>query len=161
MDRLEKGGSRVELSRYVSVDTFVMAQDLVMYNGTDHLTYVFHAFKNVRLCVYANPTDFFFGFSSTLSPLIFPFLSCFFSFASFINANLASRYLVSSQSDVDKTAYQSSIVQLLLFVPLFLFIFIRSSCRFFLFLLCWIIATSLIIKLGFHYRIFTPSDIRD
>lgn len=55
----------------------------VMYNGTDY--------------TYANPTDFFFGFtSSSLAPSgVLPFLSCFFTFASFINANFASRYLIS------------------------------------------------------------------
>jgi len=55
-------------------------------------------------------------------------------------------------------AYQSSIIQLLLFMPLFLFILIRSSSCFLLWLVGWIIPTSLIIELGLDDRIFTSGN---
>jgi hypothetical protein len=61
-----------------------------MYNGTDRDSFPLGFYRDQ-----ANPTDFFLGFSSTLTPSTFPFLSCFFSFASFIMANFASRCLVS------------------------------------------------------------------
>jgi len=82
----------------------------VMYNGTDNS--------------YANPTDFFFGFvSSSLAPSgVLPFLSCFFTFASFINANFASRYLISPYPQLKATRLTSSLVSAFFFSCLCFFL---------------------------------------